>query len=168
MPCQHSFAQGATSHLYIFIDESGDFNFSAHGSPYYVFSAIWTYVPECIASELISYRYQLLHLGHDIEQFHAHNDPRPIRTGVFSRLNLHRCIKGASLVIEKNKLNPALYRPTSFYPQFLDYLVKFILKGEARNSYEHVLLFTDREPPALQTRSSRVRAGAPHHTEYHL
>lgn len=146
MPCPTRFASAPTSHLYVFIDESGDFNFSPKGSPFYLFTGLWTYDPTCIASDLISYRYGLLHSGVDVEQFHACKDNPTVRGGVFARLATHGCMKAATIVVRKDRLNPSLYQPWDFYPQFLEYLLKFILKGEYRNKYQQVLLFTDRPP----------------------
>lgn len=165
MPCGPPFATEPTDFLHLFIDESGDLNFSSHGSPFYVFTAVWTYAPRCIAADLGAHRELLLSRGQNIVRFHAQDDPDPIRRGVFEVLQSHRCLKAAAIIVRKSRTNPALYKADQFYPQFLEYLIKFVLKGEGKRRYECALIFTDLPPTKLIGKALRfaLRRSTPAH-----
>lgn len=132
--------------LWLFIDESGDFNFTNAGSPYYIFTGLWTYQPLCLEREVTAARYSLLASGSKIQRFHASENGLQIRSTLFGLLGGHHCHKVASIVLRKCRVNPAIRSPRDFYPQFLDYLVKFILKGDARYGYQDVIIVTDTPP----------------------
>ena len=149
IPCPKRFppvAGAASRVLYVFIDESGDFNFTRGSALHYIFTALWTYGPLCIVAPLTALRYNLYATGSTLVRFHASHDGQTIRDRVFSTLNAHACYKVASIVLRKNRINPAIRAPQQFYPQFLDYLLKFVLKGEARNKYDTVVVITDTPP----------------------
>jgi len=46
--------------LYLFIDESGNFDFSSGGTKYFILTALSTTNPYSVGSSLLELRYQLL------------------------------------------------------------------------------------------------------------
>ena len=56
---------------YIFIDESGDFNFSPVGSKYFTLTSIIATRPFTFVSKLDTLKHDLMDQGHIIEYFHA-------------------------------------------------------------------------------------------------
>ena len=46
--------------VFLFFDESGDFNFTPAGSPYYFFGALTTRAPRELTNRLNKLRYELL------------------------------------------------------------------------------------------------------------
>lgn len=132
--------------LWVFIDESGDFNFTPSGSPFYTFTALWGYSPLCMERDLSEARYGLLAEGSSMTRFHACYDGIDVRKAAFDVIRNHTCFKVAAIVVRKNRTNPAVIEPEQFYPKFLDYLLKFVLKGDARHNYERVMIVTDRPP----------------------
>ncbi len=52
MSCTKSFGDPPYDDLWMFVDESGDLIFTPASSPVYIFTAVWTYAPTCIASDL--------------------------------------------------------------------------------------------------------------------
>lgn len=65
---------------------------------------------------------------------------------MFQVLAAHACYKVAAIVLRKNRVNPSIRDPKAFYPQFLDSLIQFVLKGDLRHCYQSVLIITDTPP----------------------
>lgn len=96
--------------LYIFLDESGDFNFSSTGTKYFILSSISTLGPIDGRHELTQIKYQLLQDGHDLEYFHATENKQYIRDCVFSIIDQLGDIEVDSVIAEKRKANFTLYK----------------------------------------------------------
>jgi len=102
--------------LFIFIDESGNFDFSPTGTKYFVLTAASTLVPLNNREKLHRLRYQVLTEGVNQEYFHATEDSQEIRDKVFELIgNLGSCndFLVDSIVAQKNKAHPSLY--SEFY-----------------------------------------------------
>lgn len=139
--------------LHIHLDESGNFVFSPKGTPYYIFTAVWTYNPNPLADVLSRMRYRLIKEGHlrpgvidDLSGFHACDDPTPRRDVFVQEILAHRDWNFASLVVEKNRVNDTLYEPEKFYPKFLTMVLNFVLRGRVRPGTNLVLVYTDTLP----------------------
>ncbi len=99
--------------LYVFIDESGNFDFSAKGTKHYVVNALATFYPVVRREELLKYRYRLLQEGYDQEYFHAAEDPQFVRDEVFRLLGqLSGSYETHTVWVQKNKAHPSLYKET--------------------------------------------------------
>lgn len=149
--------------LHIYLDESGNFTFTTRGSRFYIFTVAWTYNPAPLANDLSVLRYQLIKDGHfrpgvitDLSGFHACDDPRPRRDAVISALCKHADWNFASIVIEKNRVNPTLYEPKDFYPKFLSYVINFVLRGRVRPWTESILIYTDTLPMSSKAEAAAV------------
>ena len=57
--------------LFIFLDESGNFDFSPKGTRHFVLTALSTTDPEEMAPALYRLKHELVLAGQDIEYFHA-------------------------------------------------------------------------------------------------
>lgn len=134
--------------LHIHLDESGNFVFTPKGTKYYIFTAAWTYDPAPLAEQLRALRYSLIKDGHGekLSGFHACDDPNPRRERVVSALRSHSGWNFASIVIEKRRVNPNLYKPEDFYPKFLSYVLNFVLRGRVKPNTSQVLIYTDTLP----------------------
>ena len=137
--------------IHIHVDESGDFNFSPTGSRYYIFTSAWTYDPKPLADALTKLRFSLIKAGHfqtgqELACFDASADPAPRRELVLPELRSHGGWSFASIVVDKPKLNPALYDPFTFYPKFLSLVLRFIFKGRLLLGTTQVLIYTDTLP----------------------
>ena len=76
--------------LYLFVDESGNFDFSPGGTKYFVLTVLSTTAPFDIGAPLLKLRYDLLPnyaCGSSMEEegyFHASEDSQEVRNKVFS------------------------------------------------------------------------------------
>src|SRR5439155_9283307 len=129
--------------LHVHLDESGDLRFDVNGSAYYVLSTAWTYDPGPLARELTALRFRLLKGGADIDSFHACEDQQANRDQVVAALAATNTWNFAAIVIEKRKVNPSIYEPRRFYPQFASMILRFVFRGRVRMNTAKVLVYTD-------------------------
>lgn len=99
--------------LYIFIDESGNFDFSPTGTKNFVLTAISTIAPLKSRQELLERVYELKYDGWLSGQpdycFHATEDKQEVRDWVFNVIKQLDDIEVDAIVAQKNKANPSLY-----------------------------------------------------------
>ena len=72
--------------VYIFLDESGNLDFSARGSRFFCFGTLTVRDPAPVAKALTGLRYELMASGLELECFHASEDRQAVRDRVFSAL----------------------------------------------------------------------------------
>lgn len=132
---------------YIFIDESGDFNFSPRGTKYFTLSSITTERPFKFVSELDTLKHNLIERGHDIEYFHASEESQPVRNHVFSVIQNHLSeMRIDSLIVEKSKVGPALRQELRFYPEMLGYLLRYLISTPTFSGIKEIVFLTDLIP----------------------
>src|SRR3989344_7499971 len=95
--------------LYIFIDESGNFDFTPKGTKYFALTAVSTLQPLKARDGLLALRYKLLNSGVDEEFFHATEDMQDTRNAVFGETKKLDNIEIDCVIAQKNKANPSLY-----------------------------------------------------------
>lgn len=97
--------------LYIFIDESGNFDFSNKqgASKHFMLTAFTTFNPALQRDRLLHFRYELLAQGK--EYFHATQDEQIVRNKVFEFIaSLKDQYEVYSVFARKNRTNPSLYK----------------------------------------------------------
>lgn len=97
--------------LFIFIDESGNFDFSPRGTKYFILSAVSTLNP-LGKEKLEEIKYDLMKNGTNLEYFHATEDKQVVRNKVYSFIENLKDIEIDSVIAQKNKTNPSLYVST--------------------------------------------------------
>ena len=95
--------------LFLFIDESGNFDFTPKGTKYFVLTCISTTEPVSQRDEFLSLKYELLGDGIEQEYFHATEDKQKVRDTVFSFIEKLNDFEVHSVVAQKNKTNWSLY-----------------------------------------------------------
>lgn len=151
--------------LYIFIDESGNFDFSPSGTKYFCLTGISTLSPLKGRGKILSYRYNLLSSGNDEEYFHATEDKQEIRNGVYDLICSLDDYFVDSVVAQKNKANPSLYIESykkgnriitnttgaEFYRIICQTLLQYIFKRFERSDIKQIIVVLD----ALFTENKR-------------
>ena len=129
--------------LYVYIDESGNFDFSAKGTKHFCLTGLITHHPEILSNEIVNLKHDILSKqklprlekayldNHLSRKFHASEDRQPVRNLVFNTITSlpEKYIKAVSIVAQKNKANPTIRKPVKFYEKLMVPLMKFILKG---------------------------------------
>ena len=104
--------------LYIFIDESGNFDFTPTGTKYFVLTAISTLSPLKSRDELLREVYSLKYAGWKTNRdyhlqpdyyFHASEDKQEIRDLVYAAIKKLDDFEIDAISAQKNKTNPTLY-----------------------------------------------------------
>jgi len=131
--------------LYLFIDESGNFDFSPKGTKYFILSGFVTFDPVINREDLIKLKYELLSEGIDQEYFHATEDLQIVRDKVYDFLaSLKDNYEIHAVVARKNRTNPSLYKESyrkgdkliervtgmRLYRKLCECLLKYIFKGK--------------------------------------
>lgn len=122
--------------LYIFVDESGNFDFSKTGTKYFVLTSFSSFEPFYNRDKILYLKYDLWENNLGLEYFHASEDKNSVREKVFLFINtLTNYIKIDSVIIQKNKANPSFYKNESknekgrnIYELSLKCLLKYIFK----------------------------------------
>lgn len=87
--------------LFIFIDESGNFDFSPSGTRYFVMAGVASSDPIEAALELQRVKYEILSSGFDLATFHASQDLDWIKHKVFQAISVTKSIDVHVLFVEK-------------------------------------------------------------------
>ncbi|HEX5275090.1 MAG TPA: DUF3800 domain-containing protein [Candidatus Rubrimentiphilum sp.] len=116
---------------YIFIDESGTFDFRPDRSAFFVLTAVLTGDPIQGCGELLSLRHELLSNAdymqgvkkhRELSHFHCTEDPQAVRDRVFAVIR-ELSFDAYSVVVHKNRTNPALRHPHEFYAKVFKSLI---------------------------------------------
>ena len=136
-------------YLYIFLDESGNFDFSKTGSRFFLLTSVTMERPFEAPKALHDLRYDLLEAREEVgDHYHATVDKQKVRNAVFEVIKTHlQGMRIDSLIVEKSKTVPALQEVEKFYPEMLGHLLKYVLRGHTLSDYTEVLIF----PAALKT-----------------
>lgn len=132
--------------LYIFLDESGNLDFSTKGSRFWSLTALCTSDPANGRNAFLSLHYELAAQGSGIEYFHATEDKQAVRDLVFGEIiRLKDGCEVHTILAEKRRAHPSLYKSnrmvkgkvkevsqeTKFYSLVCRTLLKFIMNRSA-------------------------------------
>ena len=140
---------------YIFVDESGDMDFTQGGSKYYLFNFLVKKRPFKLHEHISSYRYELLEKNLDplinsrinIEYFHANNDNKYIKNEMFNIISTFdkNDVQVYSYILEKEKVSPNKRKSKEhFYIDNLIYSIGKLL--EKLNIDTNFVIITDNLP----------------------
>lgn len=133
--------------LYIFLDEAGNFDFSPKGSKYLMIGSLVKFRPFAEYPDLLNLKYDIIEAGFDHEYFHAAEDKKPVREGVFRIMQKH--ISDCSFVatvISKNKTDPALRPPEKIYSKLIGYNIRKALSFFQLSEIKEIVILADSVP----------------------
>lgn len=166
--------------LRVFVDESGNFDFSLNGTRYFVLSAVST--PGCpsVVGDLHALKHEIACDGADLQRFHAAEDRQDVRNRVFGLLKehvAHRCFGVDAVVVQKNKTNPSIRDVEAFYPKMLKVLLQYVLQRSSPKTLDKILVWTDqiefrRKRRAVEKAiklylANELKARVPYHLYHH-
>lgn len=133
--------------LYVFLDESGDFDFSTNGSKYFIITALSVTQPLNAVEPLLELKYNLWQSGLPIEYFHASEDKQRVRDQVFGIIqNNLSSYKVDCIVVEKRKTFLPLQQDTArFYEKMFSILLNYVLSGSIQ-VHSDMTIVTDTIP----------------------
>jgi len=129
---------------YVFLDETGNFDFSPNGSRYLILSGVGLVRAFPFDAQLGDLRFDFLEQGLEIEAFHASEDKQHVRNAVFGIIQAHmRGLAVHAIVVDKRKTNPALRSLEKFYPKMMALLIRYIVNGLQIGGYSQVIAIAD-------------------------
>ena len=139
--------------LYIYLDESGNFDFGAKGTKYFVLCAVATLQPLDSKNSLQSLKYDCLAQGYNIECFHASEDRQWLRDEVFKRIREHQNISFNFVATNKHKINVSMQSFSRFYALLGGVLLKHCFEQYQSSQIDQVVVIFDRALSARQQES---------------
>ena len=135
------------NYLYVFIDVSGNYDFSATGTKYVVLTSLMCTDINPGILDLYELKHVLIDQGADIAYFHAAEDKQIVRDKVFDIIARLKHLRIDSVVVEKRKTGPSLRPQRRFYPLMIEKLLKYLFdsRGKDVTRFEKVFIFMDRE-----------------------
>jgi hypothetical protein len=159
--------------LYVFVDESGNFDFSKKGTKVFALTFLSTLNPNLISGNLSNLKYSLLcnySCGPQMEEsgyFHATEDLQEVRNKVFDCLVNIDEIRIDTVIAQKNKAHPKFYKKDGdFYKLLAETGLKYILNRAYWDNCDHIIfifssLFEKRKRGVIkQTFKAFIKANA--------
>ena len=101
---------------YIFLDESGNLDFSDNGTRYFALTAVSLRRPFTVYETLDAYKHDCIEYGLTTEYFHCANDNSHVRRRVFGIIGDHLdAMRISSLIVDKRRIEARLREPAQFY-----------------------------------------------------
>ncbi|GAG73350.1 unnamed protein product, partial [marine sediment metagenome] len=134
--------------LYIFLDESGNYDFSKKGTEYLCYTAVTTFNPnqKSLIIPLNKLKYELISGCLDIEFYHASEDRQVVRNEVFNILSKFNNFDADSILIEKRKTNPILRSIEKIYPKIYECLLRYIYNRYKKYGIDNLIIIIDSVP----------------------
>lgn len=121
--------RNAGRHLYMYLDESGNLDFKPSGTPFFVMTCAVTGRPFELCEALREYRYDLWESGLDVGKFHACEDGKEVRQGVYRILSeMADGYRVYSVYVEKVAVPDEMRTPDAVYSKVFELLLDEIYK----------------------------------------
>jgi hypothetical protein len=150
----------AAPYLYVFIDESGNRDFSPAGTEYWVVTSLLTTQVGQALVQLCDLKHHIIDLGTDIEKFHASEDRQAVRDMVFPIIAGLQNIRVDSVIVEKRKAAPSIRDVWRFYPMMVENLLKYPFdpRGIDVSRFSKVFIFLDKVSARASEREALKKA----------
>ena len=126
---------------FLFIDESGDFDFAETGTDHFVMAGVLTSDPLASALPLQALRYRLLEEGINLSSFHAAPDLQKVRNSVIEEISTLSELNAHVVFGKKDQLQPSLHNRQDLHFEFTAALMKFHLdSGHVQDSNQLVVV----------------------------
>jgi hypothetical protein len=129
--------------LFVFIDESGNFDFSTKGTRHFVMAGVAALAPLDSAAEMQTLRYKLLSEGVDVPGFHAAEDRQFVRDRVFKTFESIENVKVHAIYGDKHRAAPQLQSDSKLHGLFGRALIKYFLRVFDSADYKRVVVIFD-------------------------
>ena len=143
----HSAPEPAGGTIYLYIDESGNFDFGRSGTRHFLLCGVLMRRPFAHLPGLLDVKYDFLEEGLDLEHFHASEDRQAVRDRVFRCLAAHvGGMRVICVVARKATLDPGLRTPEGLYSAAFDLLVRAATCAHTPAPDARTIVITDSLP----------------------
>ena len=129
--------------LFVFIDESGNFDFSSKGTRFFVMTAVVALAPLDSAAEMQALRYRLLAGGLDLTGFHASEDRQTTRDAVFETFSRISTIRSHVIYRDKTQTDIHQRSDAGLHSLFGHALIQFAISTYAAMDFQRVVVIFD-------------------------
>lgn len=133
--------------IFIFVDESGNFDFAESGTRHFVMAAVIASAPLDSSRSLQALRYRLLAEGVDVPTFHASEDRQVVRDALFPVINSAEAIEAHIVFTNKRELDVRLHGTAAMYSCFGRALTRQLLHSAALAPQAPVVIIFDKVLP---------------------
>lgn len=131
--------------LYIFLDEGGNFDFSANGTQFFTLTCVTLQRPFKIDPMLYNYHYDCIEWGLNHEYFHCSQDNKHVRNKVFSYIQKEVAgIQIDTLIADKSKISPK--NQQDLYAKMVGVILQTIILRENKQHIDEFIIVTDKIP----------------------
>jgi len=130
--------------LFIFLDESGNLDFSPNGTNHYVLAAVTAIEPLSSSTKMQDLKYAMLEQGIDVEHFHASEDKQTTRDVVFPIINQLRNIHINYIYANKHYAHPKYHNNAAFYGLLGKTLLSYLFRSYHLQQYARVIVVFDK------------------------
>ncbi len=127
--------------IWIFLDESGNFDFSERGTKFFVMTAIVTCDPVLSGSEILALKYEQMLRGSQQLDFHASHNSKGTRARVLETIGSIRAITSLTVVFEKNSLASDYRSSNSLMVLAAKVIFGFLKKGIENEHHQVTVTF---------------------------
>lgn len=139
-----------TRPVWVFVDESGNLDFSAKGTNHFVMTAVMTDDPSANARALTDLKYEFLSRGlGDQVPFHATTNSLGTRRRVAGEIGKNTNFGTHTIWADKHYTHPSYQNPVDFYALFGRALAKYLL-ALISPSYDPIVIVFDAALTAKQ------------------
>lgn len=143
----------AQSTIYLFFDESGNFDFSENGTSYFIMTCLVARRPFRVCHDLLDAKYDIFEAGARAKKFHATSDKNQVKSKVYSIIEKHSASLAAYAVfVEKSSVSNDLKSADVLYAQVFKWLVDTVYDAEVDPSISKVIAITDDLPKDAKRR----------------
>ena len=132
------------SSLYIYFDESGNFDFTSKGTPFLLLCALMTKQPAITQQPLQELKYRFLETENDIENLHASKDSQQTRNSVFQSISNLKKIGFHYAYIDKRKINPKWHHKELMYKLLSEKLLRHCLSLQQADEADKIIVIFDK------------------------
>jgi hypothetical protein len=160
--------------LYVYVDESGNFDFTAKGTRHLVLSVLCTTNPVKNSLSLAKLKYGLMAQGRDLSNFHASEDLQQVRDLVFLEVaNLKSC-SAITFWVAKENYNSVRPGAVGLYKTFGKHIAKHVAELASEETFDNVvvvfdkaLVRKDQNSVLAALRPQLAAIGVSHHVYFH-
>lgn len=141
------------STLYLFMDESGNFDFSETGTKYFIMTCLVTKRPFSACHDLMDERYNTFEGGIRMKKFHAVTDKDGVKSRVYDIIaRHHERLSAYAIYVDKTTLPEDLKTPDKLYAAVFEWLIEEIFRNEIDDQVSNVIAITDELPQDARRR----------------
>ena len=133
--------------LYLYFDESGNLDFKASGTPFFIMTCAATKRPFALGYILGELKYDLIETGLDIDKFHACEDRKDIRETIYAILSHTSSEYNVySIYVDKRLVPDEFKSADAIYSKVFELIFDEVYERESNPNMKCVVAITDRLP----------------------